>query len=514
MLRLRWATPVLPLMVALLCVAAYAGQLGLGRWQNDEFRLFIAERAWGWPVLLKRLAYAPRPFSEGLMFLYGEAVLRAVRPLVAPFLAGLWVAVLGGAVLAARAALSQSPTRPMAAAGLVSALFAFVLATNDVTELFYWPMAAAAYLPVAGAATVLMFLLSRPPSMGQRLAAGIALLVAAASCEMGAALAIGFAAAAVIEAVTRGKAHPASHRKRGVQGLAMLWEGAWWLIPGACGVVVMALLLTLRVGIVELGADAQPYTGNAVSAVGLALRRTALDLVSGADGTVLGALATKLLFAFGFAALWRQAAPASTTPGRWHAVLAVSLLGAMFFSSAAAYYHYGTLCCERQATLRFWFADLLLILAASRLFAHWPVRFGDVASLFRRAAWLPPILLTASLHPILFKLDGLRLGYAYQHLATDAWTRSWASARAGSDGMIFYLPPDGSGMLVRGTSMPLGTFRPGPDAPSMVDEIAGFFGKQSVTICQPWQNEKSWLIKGVFIPACPPHDGPPDEIIP
>lgn len=294
----------------------------------------------------------------------------------------------------------------------------------------------------------------------------------------------------------------------------MLRDGAWWLIPGASGIVVLALLLTLRVGIVELGADAQPYTGNAVSAVGLALRQVSLDIISGADGTILGALASKVLFAFGFAAVWRQAEPAGATPGRWHAVLAGSLLASMFFSSAAAYYHYGTLCCERQATVRFWFADLLLILAASWALAHWPAKREDIAPLFRRAAWLPPLLLTASLHPFLFKLDGLRLAYGNLHLATVARTRSWASARAGSDGMIFYLPPDGGGMLVRGTSMPIGTFRPGSGAPSMVNEIAGFFGKQSVTICQPWQTEKSWVIKGVFIPACPPHDGPPDEIIP
>lgn len=504
----------MPAVIALLCIAAYAGQLGLGRWQTDEFRLFIIERAWGWPAFGKRLAYSPRPLSEGVMFLYGEAVLRSGRALVAPFLAGIWAGVLGCTVLAAYTALPRSPTRLIAAVGLVSALFAFVMATNDVTEVFYWPMAAAAYLPLAGAAVALMFLLSRPLSLRRRLAAGATLLVAAASCEMGAALAIGFAAATVIEAATRGKAGPAPHRHRGLHGLATLRSGAWWLIPCACGIVVMVSLLSVRVGLVELGADTQPYTGDAVSSVGLALWQVALDVSSGADGTIFGALATKLLFAFGFAAVWRQADPAGATPSRWHAVLAGSLLAAMFFSSAAAYYHYGTLCCERQATIRFWFADLLLILTASWVLAHWPARLGDVAGLFRRAAWLPPILLTASLHPILFKLDGLRLGYANQRLAIHALTRSWASARGGSDGMIYYLQPDELGMLVRGKSMPIGTFRPGPDAPLMVNEIAAFFGKQSVTICQPWQTEKSWVIKGVFIPACPPHDGPPDEIIP
>jgi len=499
---------VLPAAAALLCIAVYAGQLGLGRWQSDEFTLLINQRDWGWHVLSRRLVYAPRPFSEGLLFLYGEAVLRLGRPLIAPFLAVPWTGVLGAAVVATRSVLPPSRLRLPTAFGLASVLFAFVLVTNSVTEVFYWPMAAAAYLPTTGSAVVLMFLLSRPLDQWRRLGCGAALLVAAASTEMGAALAIGFAGAAAIEAATR----PGAPSRLA----ATLRESVWWIVPGVLGLITLAMIASLRAGIVELGSDTQPYTGQAAASIGMALRQLALDLVGGdgAEGTplaILGVLATKLLFGLGFALVWRQADRAGAATGRWHTVLAVSLGVAVFFSAAASYYHYGTLCCERQSTTRFWLCDLLAIMAMAWMLAQWPARGSGV----RRAAWLPPILLTLALFPILFRIDALRHDYDNLHLASEARTRTWRSGlQTGTDRMEFRLPPDKVEMLVRGTSVPIGIFRSGPGAPLLLTELGRFFGKGEVLTCQSWQTEKSWLIHGQFIPACPPHDGPPDSIIP
>ena len=80
--------------------------------------------------------------------------------------------------------------------------------------------------------------------------------------------------------------------------------------------------------------------------------------------------------------------------------------------------------------------------------------------------------------------------------------------------MEFYLPPDNARMLVRGTSLPLASFRVESGTPGLATEMGRFFGKAVVTTCQPWQDDKSWLIHGEFIPACPPRDGPPDVTIP
>ncbi len=78
--------------------------------------------------------------------------------------------------------------------------------------------------------------------------------------------------------------------------------------------------------------------------------------------------------------------------------------------------------------------------------------------------------------------------------------------------MVFYLPPDSPQMLVHGTSERLGTYTTLGNAPELISAIGLFFGKSVVTTCQPWQSDKSWLYNGRFIPACPPHAGPPDIV--
>lgn len=504
--RLRRAAPLLPLAallplaVALACIGAYAGLLGLGRWQADEFTLLINQRNWGWEILPRRLMYAPRPFSEGVLYLYAEAVLAARQPLIVPFLAALWLAVLGTAALAARSVFPPSRLRGPSAVALASALFAFVLVTNDVTEVFYWPMAAAAYLPTAGAAVVLLFLLSGPLDRARRRGAGAALLVAATSSEMGAALAIGFACAAGLDAVARRR---------------MPSRPAWWIVPGVTGLLVMVVIAVQRTRLVELGADAQPYTGQAAAALGLAVRQVALEALGGAGamtpGALLAALLAKLLFAFAFVQVWRRADPAGAAPCRWHGVLAAAIAGAAFFSAAAAYYHYGALCCERHATTRFWLMDLLAILAVAWGMARWPAL---------RRSLVPSALLALALWPVLLRTDGLWRSYENQPMARSGLARTWRGGlEEEADRMIFYLPPDSEGMLVRGTSQPIRTFPIGtgvplPGVPLMVTEVGRFFRKVTVVTCHPWQNRSSWLIHGQFIPACPPHDGPPDWTIP
>ena len=507
--RTAAASPALPAAFAVLCLAAYAGQLGLARWQTDEYALFANQRGGNWDVVVSRLRYAPRPFSEGLLFLYGAAVNGSGRPLVVPFLFLLWAGVIVPAGLAAWAALPRSPSRIPAACALGVVPFAFVLVTNEVTEAFYWPMAAAAYLPVAGAATVLLVLLSRPLDALARGGCCAALLVAAGSSEVGAALAMGFAAAAVAEAATR----PA-----GPRGAALLRDGIWWLAPGLVGIGVLAAIVLSRAHVVELGADTQPYTGRLLPSLGLTAWQFVLDLI-GADGAkapveVLGALAAKLAFAAGLALLWQGAAGVHAAVGRQRAVLAAALAAAAAFSVLAAYYHYGALCCERQATTRHWLMDLLLVVGAGWALTRWPA-----PGRWLGRPWLAPVLLSLSLLPVLGRVEGLRQGYDVLTLSQKGSARTWRSGtQAGTGQMEFYLPPERHDMLVRGTFQPVGTYPAGPgagpDTPEMIRELGRFFGKQVVHVCQPWQEAKSRLLNGQFIPACPPHDGPPDVIYP
>ena len=494
MARLRPA-----LLPALLCVTLlllYAGQLGLGRWQVDEFRYFAAQRGHGIGAVLDRLYVSPRPFSEALIGLYGWVVLQCHRPLVRAALAVLWGGAVTISVCAAWASLSRSPGRLAAAVSLGLAPMVFVMQTDPVTELFYWPVAAVAYLPMLAGAGALLFLLADEPTPRRKRWCFAALLLCALSHEIGAALAIGFAMAAILRAATL---------RRG----AAAWE-AWWLVPALAGLAVMAGLVLFRSHKIDLGADAKPYHGRLLASVGMALRQLPQDVATDANsGGGLAAagvgLARKLGFALGFALVWLRAG--RVRPGAWLAAFGFGLGLAAFFSLLAAYYHYGDLCCERQAAARGWLIDLALIVAAVAALARWP---GHAAP---RLAWLGPALLAGSLLPLPAELRALRADYRVLAMAEQAKGRTWASGlAAGGGGMLFFLPPDSSDMLVHGTSEPVATYQLAQGAPDILDAAGRFFGKATVTTCLAWQGDKSFLINGRFIPACPPHDGPPDIV--
>ena len=491
--------PLLPAVSALICIGLYASQLFLGRWQNDEYKLFHVEKLWGWNALLPRLSYSPRPVSEILLFIYGKAVLALHRPLITSFLGLLWAALLVIAIMAARSAFPASRMRAPTAAALVLSIFAFILITSEVTEAFFWPMAAAAYLPTCMSATMLFFALSAPPSRTTRLFCALLLIVAAGSSEVGAAFTLGFALAASVEAATR-------IPRPGLQ------DSTWWILPGILGLAVFVMLISVRVPLNELNAAAQPATGHIGIALDLAARQLAIDLIAdtGAKGvwSMAGAFVGKLSFAFAFAVLFRQAGGAA--PGRRHFILAVSLSIAAFFSLFAAYLHYGTACCERQATTRHWLLEILLIITALAVICRLTVYTWLMAA---PATWLVSMILTISLLPVVTHVAGMREDFAVHGLALESRSRTWKSGlRTGTSRMKFYLPPDGGRMLVRGTSQPLGTFRTDNDAPDIAGAAATFFGKSIVTICEPWQTEKSLLLDSHFIPACPPHGGPPDIV--
>ena len=469
-LWLAGETALLPGMVTLLGLAAYAGQIGLGHWQTDEYLLFAGLRDHGWQAVASHLALSPLPFAEGLLGLYGTAVIAFNSPLVIPFLALLWAGMLACMALAAAYAFPASRQRLVTAAVLAAALFTFVLATNPVTEVFYWPAGAASYLPTGGSAVVLLFLLCRPASARVRLGCAIALLVAATSSELGAALTVGFAVAALCSGAMGGR--PANLGRT-------LREGLWWLVPAAFGIAVLGI---------------RAHQG---------LRFDATAINSVADGARLFGigLAARLLFAFGFAAFWQKVDPVWAVPGRWHGVLAVALGTAVAFSIIADGTYAGVL------TTRSWLEDLLAIIVVGWLLARWPW--------WRRFPWLPPVALALALLPVLSTLPGLNRDYANYGWATSARVRTWRSASTpGTNQMEFYLPPDEAGMLIRGDRQAIGRFRVGPEASEQITAVGRFFHKDIVVTCQPWQTDQSWLINGQFIPACPPHPGPPDRTLP
>ena len=490
MARLRPA--LLPAAVSIILLLIYVGQSGLGRWQVDEFRYFADQRTHGIFALLNRLHDSPRPLSEALIWLYGWVVLQFHRPFVRAALLLLWGGLVAASIGAAWASLNRSPGRLAAAASLGLAPMVFAMQTGPVTELFYWPVAAVAYLPMLAGAGALLFLLAGELTPRRKRWCLAALLLCALSHEIGAALAIGFALAVALHAVTR----------RG----AVAWE-AWWMVPAAAGLAVMAGLVLFRSHNIDLGADAKPYHGRLLASAAASLRQLPLDVAAAGDagGWVAGVgLGRRIVFAAGFALVWLRAG--RVRPG-WLAAFGFGLSVAVFFSLLAAYYHYGDLCCERQAAARGWLIDLGFVLAAVAVLARWP---GHAA---QRFGWLGPLLLAASLLPMPTRMRAIRADYGVLAMAEQAKGRTWASGlAAGHGGMLFYLPPDSGGMLVHGTSEPVATYELARGAPDLLDAAGRFFDKSAVTTCLAWQGDKSFLINGRFIPACPPHDGPPDIV--
>ncbi len=470
----------------------YAAQTGLGHWQVDEFRYFADHDSLGWRAYFERFEVSPRPLSELLIYFYGAMVLAFERSFVSAALLSIWGASLLGMAVVARATMVRIRGRLLAAGTLAVAPMLFTLQTSPVTEMFYWPIATVAYLPMAAAITASMFLLADGAGPGWRQGwCGVMLMVAALSHEIGAAMAIGFALGAAALGIRVAR---------------------WWLLPALAGVLVMMGLVLFRSHYVDLGSDTKPYTGRLIASAAASLRQMAVDVVTTGSfahdlGGVVAALLQKIAFAAGFALIWIRFGAVRST--RWHVALGAGIAAAVYFSLLGAFYHYGELCCERQASARQWLIELDYILAAAAILLRWqgrPIRAG----------WVGPLLLVASLLPVIVQIPAMRSDFAQLPMAGAARFKTWRSGLAPGSRMQLYLPPTNPDMLIHGTSTAIGTYdlHTIPYDPGDIVAAAGrFFGKRTVDVCEAWQTAESFLLDGRFIPACPPHDGPPDWVI-
>jgi hypothetical protein len=437
----------LPSVVALATLAGYAVLLPAGRWQGDEYlgSWFVANGGLGF-LLRNVVASKPLPVAELIRFVYFVLSNELHRPLAGPFLGTVWLASLLGIALAGWAGHVRRPVV------LAVILFALSLLLAKPGEMFYWPDAAAEYLPCwAGlaAATVLHGARTGP----QAIALTIALLVAAFTAEIGTATVLVYTGLVVAAWLCD---HTLSRR------LILL------ALPALGALVVALILLRTRMQMNEVMDATNGLAGNWPASLGAAVPAFANE--------TLGVAGMPLLAGFAIKVLLLVSLPAANA-GLYHdrrlsALWTLALLLGAFASAAAAYHQFGTLCCERHAAFR----QAMILLALLTL-----------AGLFSRTRMAQHSALLAVALLVLFvvRAGALHSDWLLRDQIFSARQRTWGSGAGPGDAMTLFVAP--TGRIVNGDALPTGQFRRTSDipiegAPWYAWGIMAHFGKHALTI--------------------------------
>jgi hypothetical protein len=320
-----------------------------GQW-FDEYFTFSFLRSWGWAGVAIRLQHwGMRPVSELLAFGYCRLVLLTRQPLIWPCLAFCWLILFG--LLAAAIAPWRRPARA-ARAILLLALPLLFLVSAPVGELWYWPLAALAYLPALGAAAYATIMLAGPGLRRDRdwVILALVLTAGALSAEIGAFFALLLSPLLFLDLFVRQE--PGGIRQAAMIGLPFM----------AAGFVMASLMHGRAASQTEMVAVGSFH--RALPSLGRALPHLFAGLAGwGETGwqTARAVISRAVLFA-GSLAVLRCAWPVPAPRARVVLVLA-ALAGTALLSIAGAFYQFGVLCCERHESYRQ--ALYLLMVAAS-----------------------------------------------------------------------------------------------------------------------------------------------------
>jgi len=457
--------------VVLACIViSYAGLIGMGQWQGDEYVQIPLYRQLGFHEYIDRIfGWSPRPVSELVVWLYAEAVEHDHRPHIIPFLAVLWAIVGLATIVTIRPSSYRGVLRYRLLLSL--ALLAMFLVGHPISELFYWPDGSAAYLPTLAAIVVAFFLLidRRQATPGRALADTAVLLVAAGSSEVGMLFVLCLSAARFPALLTRRKGR----------------IGAWlhWAVPVALSFVVVAVLLSVRAGVHELPAAKTPYlhrpVASLLAAAAQTLRGVAVLTGEQAGAISLGGAATgllvRLLFFLGVRWTWR-AANRGDEPVEGAFGFALACVAAAYAVLVATDYQFGLLCCERHIALRQCFYALAVAALA----------VGSANGRRRVPNSIAPLALVfAALIPFANTGVGwLRHDYRLYRTAVATRSSNWAEGmRRDTDAMVFRNAP--VGRICHGTNIPPGKFTLGDNTPWLARGIMLFYGKRELTVRPP-----------------------------
>jgi hypothetical protein len=458
----------------LFVLGIYAGLIPIGHW-HDEYFTFMLIRDGGLGAEIERLHWSPRPLSEALVYLYSVSVFFFHEQLIGSGLTTAW-AMLAAGIVGIPLYLSRRAPGPQRGIVLLLALaiFALFLMGHPTAEMFYWPIAALAYLPAISAIGALYWLalITGLESRSSRICGAVLLVIAACSVEIGAMLIVihvGVIAAYLIASRTTGR----------TPALPL----AWLVVPT---LIAIGVLIQIYIGRVTAGA-AQELMGSSTIAHNIwpSIRLAAIQFLKEVAGTdqavrfsarLLLAPAAKLLLLIAIVGLVRSLVFLRANKGAplWLGILGVTCMTSAFLTVAAAYFQFGTLCCERHETFRQCLIYIGLISGASA-FGMW--RPAEQPQKPTKYVWA---LIVAVTIPLGQSAKWLKSDYSRYALMRQAQAENWNSGSGSDSSMSFRVVQPGK--VVGGVAPADGTYR--KDDPALgwwVQAVLGFFRKNDVT---------------------------------
>lgn len=399
-------------ILALGCIIAYAGLVPLSNWYGDEYIIFGVYQRQGITDLISRIiSWSPRPFSEIVLYLYSKVIIWAKAPLVTPFMTVIWGCYFLLPLWVIWIYRKRYHFGRMSIMCL--SVMALSLMMDHISQVFYWPVGSAAYLLTLSGIFLTLLLIPQAERGNKGWLALILCLTAGAS-EMGAAFVLCFSS---FYGLWR------FYIKKPYWSLAFPWLAAF-------GVFFITFLERLQKS-EEIGASDSLIQNHLPASLLSGLKEIAelfyLPIMNFSFGwafLLLFCVGIYFLCPFGFL---------KTRQKQVFLIVSASLLFAAFFSSFAAFYHFGQSCCERHDTTRH---ILLLFALISLIFA-----LPQPITLRMIPLGLCCIIGVLS-SVILLRYDDIRQEYQAYDMVIEARHQSWASAKQNSREMVLYQGPN------------------------------------------------------------------------
>lgn len=465
--------------IVVLCVlllAFYVFLTKAGHWQADEYETFSAIRTAHFGFVLDRIAHwSPRPLSEVLIFFYSQAVEAAGRPLIGPVLTLLFLLLVGCAVAPWLMFRRQEQRTVAEASAVPLALVCLFLLGRQTGELFYWPMASLAYIPVLAAVTFLFGLIENDQAEHRPYWIMVALTVAALSAEVGAMFVLIYALTSIVMRLLRSARSRYTHAQILCDVLPLM--AASWVLYS-----IVAGRVASRSDVVMAGESAHQLVPSMLASI----PRTLEEFVvmdgrrAGLKNAIFGAV-TKGTYLVGMIWLgWSRAEnPRVLAPRIAFVVATLSIVPMTIF---AAYFQYGTQCCERHFSLRQ--CMIFLTLGAMSSLVSSLIRTRRDRSLTARInaiAWSMRGLLLALLVAASQSSGRIKHDLRAADDIDNAQDATWASGRSDATSMVItqFKP----GEVVGGNGVhPVGDYPASGVPPEEVPGMLRYFGKRGALV--------------------------------